>query len=149
MIEISEKKLSEWEALVKAATPGPWEVRRNAGNHWGMREVFGPMLRILGFTVATDVTLELAGQIESDCDFIAASRTAVPELIREVRRMNDIKATMQRIQHYASGTCDMAAETRLKLINRECECELTKSHGRVFGPIPADEGKPTEGTEPK
>ena len=146
MSEISETKLSEWEALATAATRGPWEAWSSDGKEWN---VSAPDGDCIAHRVCGNLGMDLGTDDADVAKFIAASRTAVPELIQEVRRLKDIKSTMQRIQHYASGACDMAAETRLKLINRECECELTKSHGRVFGPIPADEVQPTEGTETK
>lgn len=53
------------------------------------------------------------------------------------------KATIQRIQHYASGKCAMTAETRLKLINRECECELVESTERQDAASPSWQDRPT------
>lgn len=42
------------------------------------------------------------------------------------RLMEEITNTLQRIHHYAAGECGMAPEDRLRLIRRECECELAK-----------------------
>lgn len=35
-------------------------------------------------------------------------------------------AALHRILHFAGGGCDMKPEVRLKLIARECECELRR-----------------------
>lgn len=58
------------------ATPGPWEVVKDANNHWGMREVQGPGVSgrlVVGFTVATNVNADDAERIEHDAALIAAA----------------------------------------------------------------------------
>lgn len=89
------KEIAELEA---AATPGPWVRFDNAGNHWGMREVIGPAVKIRGFSLATDVSLEEGRQIGVDCDFIAALRNAAPDLLL----------------HVADLTARLAAETEAR-----------------------------------
>jgi hypothetical protein len=66
-----------------AHSSGPWIVRKNHGDHWGMREVIGASVRVTGFTVATDVDEAKAQRIEADCTLIAAC----PDMARALREM--------------------------------------------------------------
>lgn len=81
---MTPEKLKEIVMMDSSATPGPWSRVDNENQHWGLRRVHGPAVRVGGFTIATDLTIEEGWQIESDCNFIAASRTAVPELLAHV-----------------------------------------------------------------
>lgn len=74
---IDEKQLAEWEALANAASPGPWTTN-------------GKVVRQY-----SDETSKVIAYINSEDDhpwgddalLVAAARTAVPELIAEVRRL--------------------------------------------------------------
>lgn len=81
---MTSERLKEIVMMDSSATPGPWSRVDNENQHWGLRRVHGPAVRVGGFTIATDLTIEEGWQIESDCNFIAASRTAVPELLAHV-----------------------------------------------------------------
>lgn len=77
---ITPERLSEIAELCEAATPGPWIVEReNAGWISVFRE-HGTMV----FRGGRD--LEFA----SDAAFIAASRTAIPELIAEIALLHGV-----------------------------------------------------------
>lgn len=67
---MTPSRLAEIKALADAATPGPWLSRDG--------EVFRPDFTGIAHEVDDD-----------DSDFIAASRTAVPELVAEVERLRD------------------------------------------------------------
>lgn len=85
-------------------TPGPWRVRENDGDHWGLREVVGPSLSVRGFTVATNVSLKMAAQVEADARLIAAA----PEMLRLI---SDLYAGLQTGQgRFASLDDDELAE---------------------------------------
>lgn len=64
-------------------TPQRWHVRNDANNHWGMREVVGPALRVVGFTSGIGMTLEQSRAVERDARLIAA----VPEMIGFIREV--------------------------------------------------------------
>lgn len=75
-------KLSELEALEKAATKGPWEWSGRKVDEDG--HVYIPQCSALGGTL-----IHLADTYEGsaeDCDLIAAARNALPELLAFVRK---------------------------------------------------------------
>lgn len=77
---MTEQELAELGALANAATPPPWEAENDVGT--GILSAMlggGPHMMAFGdvWTFA-------------DAAFIAAARTAVPELIAEVRRLRGL-----------------------------------------------------------
>ena len=79
---MNENRLKEIEALVDAVTAGPWHSSTNRKNAiidtadgWAICELFS--------CLPDDDNGEKHG------DFIAASRTVIPELIAEVRRLRE------------------------------------------------------------
>ena len=72
-------------SLAEKATPGPWRCLDDANNHWGMVEVHGPRVRVIGFTQATDVSFSQGITTRHDRDFIAASRTLLPASMRMLK----------------------------------------------------------------
>ena len=61
-------------ALLDRATKGPWRVEKDgAGRHLGMLEVIGPRMTCRGFTVATDVSPEMAAITRADAALIASA----------------------------------------------------------------------------
>lgn len=62
-----------------------WKVVENRNNHWGMVEVEGPSLSVVGFTIATDVTFEEGVQKKRDAALIAAA----PDLLSELEATAD------------------------------------------------------------
>jgi len=56
-------------------------------------------------------------------------RDAQKELARKVARLQAIPSlveSVKRIQHFATGSCDMPLKTRLECIAKECEASLSK-----------------------
>jgi hypothetical protein len=79
MIEMTKEYLSDLEALAKSATSGPWEVGDPYdGRAWRASD----LVAVYGMGMEVACT-----QSVSDAAFIAASREAVPHLLREVRRL--------------------------------------------------------------
>jgi hypothetical protein len=76
MIEMTKEYLSDLEALARSATSGPWEV----GDPYDGRT--SDLIAVYGMGMEVACT-----QSVSDAAFVAASREAVPHLIREVRRL--------------------------------------------------------------
>lgn len=74
--------MSDW-------TPGPWKVVKDRGNHWGMVEVEGPRLKVVGFTIATDVTFEQGFVTEADARLIAEAPALVKALEAVLARVNE------------------------------------------------------------
>lgn len=85
------------------ATPGPWTIVRDENDHWGKLEVKGATLRILGFTQATDVSMEQGFQKEEDAKAIANAPTDIAYLLDLVERA---KAFMLDYQGSLSGFPD-------------------------------------------
>ena len=76
MIEMTKEYLSDLEALARSATSGPWEV----GDPYDGRT--SDLIAVFGMGMEVACT-----QSVSDAALIAASREAVPALIKEVRRL--------------------------------------------------------------
>lgn len=76
---MSDNDLNRLEALANAATPGPWEAENDCGTGI-LSGMLGGRPRMMPF-----------GDVWTFADavFIAAARTAVPELIAEVRRLRE------------------------------------------------------------
>lgn len=74
---ITEEQLAEWSAMAEKATPGPWRHERDGIGDF-VRKADGG----LGSSVCT-----MVNDYSVDGPLIAASRTAVPALIAEVRRL--------------------------------------------------------------
>lgn len=80
--------IDELEALASAATPGPWEA--GEPNNWGDDDDIPQSgVMVNGTPITWD---DHSGDVfnPADAEFIAAARTAVPELIAEVRRLRDV-----------------------------------------------------------
>jgi hypothetical protein len=80
---LSQDELAQLEALVIAASPGPWKAFAGPG-------IGGPDFISLGGDDDEQpdmyVLHDTAPAPVADLDFIAAARNAVPRLIAEVRR---------------------------------------------------------------
>lgn len=72
--------LDELERLANAATDGPWAAPSPRISHW-RRDVC---------SITTNDGMGIANNlVDTDAAFIARARTAVPELIAEVRRLRE------------------------------------------------------------
>ncbi len=71
---MTDERLAELERLADAATPGPWEPLTPASGKWVCSLAPGA----IGMAWRRNHT--------NDAAFVAAARTAIPELIAEVRR---------------------------------------------------------------
>jgi hypothetical protein len=74
---MTKEYFSDLEALARSATSGPWEV---GDPYWAWRA--SGLIAVYGMGMEVACT-----QSVSDAAFIAASREAVPALIKEVRRL--------------------------------------------------------------
>lgn len=83
---MTEDRLADLERLHQQATPGPWEWRKPNRNNLGAIE---PFVCSFGVNGTYD---GIAGETptSADADFICESRTALPELIAEVRRLRGL-----------------------------------------------------------
>lgn len=91
---MTDAELGELQSLADAATPGPWEWihKSNCEPEYGsLREPNGERIIDLRCNECDDSFVDLA----ENRAFIAASRTAVPRLIAEVRRLRD---TLERLR---------------------------------------------------
>lgn len=92
---ISPDKIAEWRKLCEGATPGPWTI--DGGYVWG----FCPLIK--NQTTPTELIVEQDGH-DYDKRFIAAARTALPELLDEVERLqkqideHDCHASIEEVE---------------------------------------------------
>jgi uncharacterized protein (TIGR02996 family) len=106
---MNDERLAELERLCEVAQPGPWEVRDSdrhpafftcpsgirdwpeGGLSWSILADGGdPSPAVNGWAVLFGESGGDSGGIvptHADLDFVAAARTAVPELVAEVRRL--------------------------------------------------------------
>jgi hypothetical protein len=98
---MTDERLAELEGLARAATPGPWEVEttpRPSGTGVYRRgltitspgkpnRTYPHMPGIVAMIGGSSSFENEPALADADRDFIAAARTAVPELVAEVRRL--------------------------------------------------------------
>ena len=58
------------------------------------------------------------------CVMKSATPNVVRELLDEIERL---QATIERVRHFATGSCDMPHETRLRCIAAECNAEQART----------------------
>lgn len=81
MTEPTPDQLAEWRRLAEAATEGPWEA-------YSLPEVPPGQWQMVGVgQVGNELGHRIEAMFDDDAAFIAASRTAVPVLLEEVRRL--------------------------------------------------------------
>lgn len=99
----TEADLARWEALADQATPGPWRV----GHPWSAEEYWHYLCSeaskayIIG---PYDVDEGGIASTPDDAAFLAASRTAVPALVDEVRRLRGVLTRIADGDGYGSAT---------------------------------------------
>jgi len=94
---MTNEELGRLERICEAATPGPWEAERiqlSDGTEWW---AMAPMSKRL-FSVAVITNEHGQTNEASNASFIAASRTALPSLIAEVRRLRERVAELETEQ---------------------------------------------------
>jgi hypothetical protein len=85
---MNNERLERLEALANAATDGPWKLGYSDGS--------GKDDCVISLGIPVFHADALFGIGEDDIKFIAASRTAIPELIAEVRRLRQLNDKGQR-----------------------------------------------------
>jgi hypothetical protein len=70
---MTDAELDDLQALSDAATPWPWEVTEANDKSW--------------WVWCFSILVADVGDREADARFIVAARKAIPELIREVKRL--------------------------------------------------------------
>ena len=56
---------------------------------------------------------------------------ACVDAIAEIERLQAIVDAMRRIHHFATGSCDLSPDLRLKCIARECEASLATTDSQI------------------
>ncbi len=80
---MTEARLKELEAICESATPGPWRVAlRSSDQRVDSQDKEGVWWRL--------VELTSFERNDGDISFIAASRTAIPEPVVEIRRLKHV-----------------------------------------------------------
>ena len=84
--QLMDEDLIRIERLCDAATPGPWKAFIEDRDH----ESGSSFIQTAG------ADIELSGASEADYDFIANARQDVPRLLREVRRLQALFASVAK-----------------------------------------------------
>lgn len=111
---MTDEQLAEWEALAEKATKGAWFiVPYGDGDTFVVhsddeRRIFFPPLPV-GYS-ATAGSLGDPAQIESDMKFIAASRTAIPSLIAEVKRLRGVVGDRAAVIEECAAIADLVCK---------------------------------------
>jgi hypothetical protein len=116
---IDEKQLAEWEALANAASPGPWTTN-------------GKVVRQY-----SDETSKVIAYINSEDDhpwgddalLVAAARTAMPELIAEVRRLRLANSAHEARE--AAAARELTGDLHIRRAERERCLEVVLHTGHT------------------
>jgi hypothetical protein len=107
---MDKERLEELKKLCEDATPGPWEVDTNEPFTNDMVGVLSPTAKMYAVLFRDQETEDDAEIVSpSDAALIAASRTALPELIAEVEFLT--KVAEQLLEYFtvteitADGVC--------------------------------------------
>lgn len=87
---IAEQRLAELERLIQEATEGPWTVRGRGGIHMDGTSDFYVVEARSEHRITTVAQVYQSGvrmERRANAELMVESRTAVPELIAEVRRL--------------------------------------------------------------
>lgn len=88
---MTDEELDELEALANAATPGPW----NSGTAFCCPDM-GWLANPKGKVCNLEASKKTHSLLAEDAQFIAACREAVPALISEVRRLQELICRAER-----------------------------------------------------
>lgn len=80
---ITDQRLDEIEALASKATRGPWWAC-NLGGEWN---VAAPDGDCIAYRICGNLGMDDGTDDEDVAKFVAASRTDVPDLVAEIRRL--------------------------------------------------------------
>lgn len=93
---LTNDQLGEWEAIASKATPGPWNTS-TCGGCGAIELNDANSFSLLSPHYIYDGDYEGSVNKETDADFIAMARTALPLLIAEVRRLQVDLAAMDKL----------------------------------------------------
>lgn len=93
-MKITPEKIAELRKLCEEATPEPWRTHDIFPKEFGYAQVFGPISPKKDFD-----RIELG--LQADASFIAAARTALPELLDEVERLRTDINNLASIANHA------------------------------------------------
>lgn len=122
---IDPNQLAAWRKLCEEATPEPWEHRKanrfsDGGVDWGVRDEEGYIIAESFQVVGRNVQRPA----EANVQFIAAARTALPQLLDEVEALQAELAAEYRHNH----TLD-ESHSGLVLRVKELEAEVARLKG--------------------
>jgi hypothetical protein len=118
---IDDAELARLRALCEAATPGPWSKGDGKNNaRWVVMGHYVPIC-------STELSHAPIGQgQESNVEFIAASRTALPQLLDEVERLRGLlEETLPFLTH--AHWCQALRDG----VETVCSCRAGKVRHRV------------------
>lgn len=87
---LTEDDLAQIEARCEAVSPGEWTVWADDGGRYWDKE---GNLHLVGYHVMESQKLgdmECGAMLKGDAEFVVASRTDVPRLLAEVRRLRGL-----------------------------------------------------------
>lgn len=104
---MTPERRAEYRRLADAATPGPWEWSHLLNPNG----LLSGDCEVIAILPEHTCSLEM---LEADAAFIAASRTAVPELLDEVERLEALNASLKTLvrkmefcKHYRKNEWDV------------------------------------------
>ena len=98
---MTDARLDDLDRLANGATAGPWYADDGAAEGFdGSWDVCGPDQCGIASITGTALVARYVRDKEANANFIAASRTAVPELVAEVRRL---RAIVDKLPKTADG----------------------------------------------
>jgi hypothetical protein len=102
---MTSQELDELEKLCDGATPGEWSWKNIEGDD---TVLYANTTRSF-FGILNAIAVEGADATETDKALLAASRTAVPQLIAEVRRLTDALSKAEKCIYDTETYMDMGS----------------------------------------
>lgn len=124
----------ELERLCETATPGPWRSRESqlhGTNVDGVGEIAVPVSWCsTATTVGVDGSYSIsASEAESNAAFIAAARTAIPELLAENAAL---QADLEQVCRYLDCTPDNLLDAASKVHRAAEDCERLERENKAL-----------------
>jgi hypothetical protein len=137
-VTITDDNLSRWEALCAAATPGPW---KSCGASDGQCPCCVVWSLPADYPILRGTNEDDGSGRWQDAAFAAESRTAVPGLCAEVRRLREVDRILsERICEHEKERDALRVEVeRLRII--DADREALRFLLTTYGKVPEDRGE--------
>lgn len=151
---LSPERLAEIERMCNAATPGPWwtELRESSvnfarvhGDEWPIAQVYFDDDRR-----PVESEFDAGKHVVADAKLIALCRTAIPELLSEVRRLSADLHLAARITSFSPEPCplclSLAGEVEVCALHHEIDEAgfAAQRHAKRIGALEVEVGEAIE-----